>query len=179
MLKIVFVLLFDYICCYTFFFSVYYVYYDIASLYCIYSLAGHIPVSISTLAIDVDTGTCSNCLSALLCICTISYHSLVNILPHTVSPCSIAGIRCNSSSFTFTLISSVPSWLFARIAFISNKGAYIKYAGGGGERILQISKEIFAAQETIDLNISWLSNFFRKYFIVPPIKFSFLFKAYL
>ena len=141
MLKIVFVLLFDYICCYTFFFSVYYVYYDIASLYCIYSLAGHIPVSISTLAIDVDTGTCSNCLSALLCIFTISSHSLVNILPHAVSPCSIAGIRCNSSSFTFTLISSVPSWLFARIAFISNKGAYIKYVGGGAREFYRFPKK--------------------------------------
>ena len=37
----------------------------------------------------------------------------------------------------------------------------------------------FVAQVTIDLNISWLSNFLRKYIIVPPIKFSFLFKTYL
>ena len=35
------------------------------------------------------------------------------------------------------------------------------------------------AQETIDLNISWPSNFFRKYFMASPISFSFLFKTYL
>ena len=37
---------------------------------------------------------------------------------------------------------------------------------------------MFVAQETIDLNISWPSNFFRKYFITPPINFIFLFKTY-
>ena len=37
----------------------------------------------------------------------------------------------------------------------------------------------FVAQETIDLNISWPSSFFGKYFMAPPINFSFLFKAYL
>ena len=50
---------------------------------------------------------------------------------------------------------------------------------GGGARILQIFKEKFLGQETIDLNISRPSNFFRKYFMAPPINFSFLFKAYL
>ena len=40
-------------------------------------------------------------------------------------------------------------------------------------------KNSFVAQETIDLNISWPSNFFRKYFMVHPINFSFLFQAYL
>ena len=43
----------------------------------------------------------------------------------------------------------------------------------------QIFKKFFVAQETIDLNISWPSNFFGKYFMAPPINFSFLFKAYL
>ena len=38
---------------------------------------------------------------------------------------------------------------------------------------------MFVAQETIDLNISWPSNFFRKYFITPHINFIFLFKTYL
>ena len=38
---------------------------------------------------------------------------------------------------------------------------------------------IFVAHETIGLNISWPSNFFRKYFMVPSINFNFLFKAYL
>ena len=31
----------------------------------------------------------------------------------------------------------------------------------------------------MELNISWPSSFFRKHFMGPPIKFSFLFKAYL
>ena len=52
-------------------------------------------------------------------------------------------------------------------------------SGGGGARILQIFKEKFVAQETIDLSISRPGNFFRKYFMAPPISFSFLFKAYL
>ena len=40
-------------------------------------------------------------------------------------------------------------------------------------------KKNFVAQETIDLNISWPNNFFGKYFMAPPINFSFLFKVYL
>ena len=40
-------------------------------------------------------------------------------------------------------------------------------------------KKIFVTQETIDVNISWPSNYFRKYFMDPPINFSVLFKAYL
>ena len=59
------------------------------------------------------------------------------------------------------------------------KGAYIKYVGGGARRFYKFFKKNFVAQETIDLNISWPSNFFRKYFMAPPINFSFLFKAYL
>ena len=49
--------------------------------------------------------------------------------------------------------------------------------GAGG--FYKFFKKKFVAQETIDLNISWPSNFFRKYFMAPPINFSFLFKAYL
>ena len=45
--------------------------------------------------------------------------------------------------------------------------------------VLQIFKKLFVAHKTIDLNISRPSNFFRKFFMVPPINFSFLFKAYL
>ena len=59
------------------------------------------------------------------------------------------------------------------------KGAYIKYVGGGPGGFYKFFKKYFVAQETIDLNISWPSNFFRKYFMAPPINFSFLFKAYL
>ena len=40
-------------------------------------------------------------------------------------------------------------------------------------------KKYFVAQETIDLNMSWPSNFFRKYFMAPLIIFSFVFKAFL
>ena len=54
-----------------------------------------------------------------------------------------------------------------------------KYAGGGARGFYKFFKKNFVAQETIDLNISWPSNFFRKYFMAPPINFSFLFKAYL
>ena len=59
------------------------------------------------------------------------------------------------------------------------KGAYIKCVGGGAGGFYKYFKKIFVAQETIDLNISWPSNFFRKYFMAPPIHFSFLLKAYL
>ena len=40
-------------------------------------------------------------------------------------------------------------------------------------------KKLVTVQEMIDLNISWPSNFFRKYFMGPPINFSFLFEAYM
>ena len=59
------------------------------------------------------------------------------------------------------------------------KGPYIKYAGGGAGGFYKFFKKFFVAQETIELNISRPSNFFRKYFMAPPINFSFLFKAYL
>ena len=59
-------------------------------------------------------------------------------------------------------------------------GAYIKYVGGRGGGVVggsyKFFKKKFVAQETIDLKISWPSNFFKKYFMAPPIKFSFLFK---
>ena len=50
---------------------------------------------------------------------------------------------------------------------------------GRGRRILQIFPKKFRIPGDIDLNISWPSNFFRKYFMAPPINFSFLFMAYL
>ena len=40
-------------------------------------------------------------------------------------------------------------------------------------------KKKIVALETIDLNFSWPSNFFRKYFMASPINFSFFFKVYL
>ena len=74
--------------------------------------------------------------------------------------------------------------LFLALTFIfsrfQGKGAYIKYVGGGGGGgFCKFFKKFLVAQETIDLNTSWPSNFFRKYFMTPPINFSFLFKAYL
>ena len=51
--------------------------------------------------------------------------------------------------------------------------------GGGGGGFYKFFKKNFVAHETIDPNISWPSNFFRKYFMAPPINFSFLCKAYL
>ena len=51
--------------------------------------------------------------------------------------------------------------------------------GVGGEGFYKFFEKFFVAQETKDLNILWPSIFFRKYFMVPPINFSFLFKAYL
>ena len=41
------------------------------------------------------------------------------------------------------------------------KGAYIKYVGGGAEGFYKFFKKFFVAQETIELNISWRSSFFR------------------
>ena len=51
--------------------------------------------------------------------------------------------------------------------------------GWGGGFYKFFNKKKFVAQETIDLNISWSSNFFRKYLMAPFINFSLLFKAYL
>ena len=59
------------------------------------------------------------------------------------------------------------------------KGAYMNYVGRGAGGFYKFFKKFFIAQETIDLHISWPSNFFRKYFMAPPISFSFLYKANL
>ena len=61
----------------------------------------------------------------------------------------------------------------------ANKGAYIKYVGGEVESFTNFSKKSLVAHESIDLNISYPSNFFGKYFMAPPINFSFSFKAFL
>ena len=46
-------------------------------------------------------------------------------------------------------------------------------------RFYNFFKKHFVAQETIDLNIPWPSNFFKKHSMAPPINFSCLFDAYL
>ena len=61
--------------------------------------------------------------------------------------------------------------------FLTHEGAHIKYVGGGRVFTNFSKKNKFVAQETIDLNISWTSNFFGKYFKGPSINFSFLFKV--
>ena len=44
-----------------------------------------------------------------------------------------------------------------------------------GRRVLQIFQKNFVAQGTIELNISCPSNFFKEYFLAPPINFSIAF----
>ena len=67
--------------------------------------------------------------------------------------------------------------------FLSEKELFrkrtFKYVGGGPGGFYKFFQKKFAAQKNIDLNLLWLSSFFRKYFMAPPINFSFLFKAYL
>ena len=53
------------------------------------------------------------------------------------------------------------------------------YVGGGTGEFYKFFKKYFVAQGTIDLNISWTSISFEKYFMAPPINFSSLFKASL
>ena len=82
-----FPLLFDYIFYYMFFITVIILWYiSIIVLSCKYSFADPIPVSISTPAADVDVETCSNCLSALLCILSISLLFLQSVsFPHAAT----------------------------------------------------------------------------------------------
>ena len=53
-----------------------------------------------------------------------------------------------------------------------------KREGEAGE-FYKSFKNYFVAQGTTELNVSWSSTFFVKYFVVLPINFSFLFKACL
>ena len=62
---------------------------------------------------------------------------------------------------------------------IHSKGAYIKYVGWGASGFCKFFKKVLVAQETTALNLSWPSSFLRKYFMAPPINFSFFFTAYL
>ena len=59
------------------------------------------------------------------------------------------------------------------------KGVLIKYAGEGARVFYKFLEKKIVAQETVDLNILYPRNFFRKYFMAPPINYNFLFKAYL
>ena len=89
--------------------------------------------------------------------------------------CQISRNSCqfwkNKSVFLQILHQSSRSWYI--------KEPYIKYVGGGVGGFYKFFKKNFVVHETIDLNISSPSIFFRKYFMAPPINFSFLFKAYL
>ena len=53
----------------------------------------------------------------------------------------------------------------------------IIWGGGGGGEFPKFFKKYFVARGTIELNISWPCNFFKKSFMAPPINFSFSFKA--
>ena len=59
------------------------------------------------------------------------------------------------------------------------KGPYIKYVGERAEAFYKFFKQTFIVQGTIELNILWPSNFFGKKYMIPPINFSFSFKAWL
>ena len=113
----------------------------------------------------------------------------------------------NNCAFSQTHLKNLPSIVLGRLkvlrkSFLTNKicclqhnqqyqfhqifkeiiireRAYIKYVGGGAGGFDKFFKTFFVVQETKDLDISWPSNFFRKYFMSSPIKFRFLFKAYL
>ena len=58
----------------------------------------------------------------------------------------------------------------------TDKGVYIKYVRGGAGGFYKFFKNYFVAQGTVELNISPHSNFFKKYFMAPPINFSLAFK---
>ena len=100
------------------------------------------------------------------CVCTYNWWSLSQ-------PKTYKDIRIYYS-LKFHLILQVCVYLLSMFREGGEGGG-----GGGGRRVLQIFQNKFVAQQNIDLNISWPSNFFVKYFMAPPINFSFLFTAYL
>ena len=51
---------------------------------------------------------------------------------------------------------------------------YVRKGAGGFYNFSKKKKKILA-QGTIELNVSWSSKFFEKYFMGPPFNFSFLF----
>ena len=82
--------------------------------------------------------------------------------------------------WTITIIKIVDSFMqLTWFYFWKHKGAYIKYVVGEAGGFYKFFRKTLAAQKNIDLNVSWPSNFFRKYFIASPISFDFLFKTYL
>ena len=91
-----------------------------------------------------------------------------------ISTLYLCGWR-KSLNTQFALLSHIEKW----VKTLDSKGAYIKYVGGETGGFYKYFKKIFVPLDTINLNISSPSNFFRKYFMTPAINFSFLFKAYL
>ena len=63
--------------------------------------------------------------------------------------------------------------------FFESKAVYIKYVGGRAEGIYKFFKNYIVDQGTVELNISWSSNFSDKIFHVLPLNFSFSFKSWL
>ena len=66
-----------------------------------------------------------------------------------------------------TFIHSFFLFIYLFIFFSTIQGAYIKYLGVGQEGL--------ETQGSIELNISWTSNFVKKYFMAPFMNFTFLF----
>ena len=77
------------------------------------------------------------------------------------------------------MVQTVKTTFAIKSIFMYSKGGYIMYVGGGTGGFYKFFKKYFVAQGTIDLNISWTSISFEKYFMAPPINFSSLFKASL
>ena len=56
---------------------------------------------------------------------------------------------------------------------------YINYVEGGAGEFYKFFQKYNVAQRTVQLNISWPSNFFKKHFLTSPINFSLAFKPWL
>ena len=67
-------------------------------------------------------------------------------------------------------------YLVIRKCTLSMQGAE---GAGVGRGCYKFFKKYFVPQRTIDLNISWPSNFFDKNFMAPPINLIFSFKPWL
>ena len=52
------------------------------------------------------------------------------------------------------------------------KGVYIQYVGGEDGGFYKFFKKYFVTQGTVELNISWPSNFFKKYFMALQLIWS-------
>ena len=90
----------------------------------------------------------------------------------------VCNLTCFFLSFIYEhVISETNKALGNHLSKLVREGT-LSIQEGRAEGFYKFFKKYFVAQETIDLNISWPINFFRKYFMAPSYS-SFLFKAYL